>query len=266
MSAVHSQAGIGQRGHICWIVEDEQAFRKNAATYLAEGRSLGEKTAALGPEGSELLAELGKYSDVIADPYVEYVKGQTLQPETLFAKFREEAARAAEDGYAGLRVMADMNWLLPLDLSAEQIIGYELLLDRMISESKATLVCAYRPASFDEKTITGAVCTHPVASGGAEKGPFCLAAGEGTGWRLSGEVDRAALAPFAAAFQAGAYSAGEFDVSGLEFIDVAGMRAIAEAAQASNDGVQLRGASDAFRRMWSRGGFAEMAPNVELAD
>lgn len=54
------------------------------------------------------------------------------------------------------------------------------------------------------------------------------------------------------------------DVAGLEFIGVAGMRAIAEASRANGTPVKLRGASSALQRHWSAAGFADTAPDVEL--
>jgi hypothetical protein len=53
-------------------------------------------------------------------------------------------------------------------------------------------------------------------------------------------------------------------VAALEFIDVVGMRAIADAARAASGTVKLRGASSALRRHWGLAGHGGVDPLVQL--
>jgi len=84
-------------------------------------------------------------------------------------------------------------------------------------------------------------------------------------WRLAGEIDLSAGPAFAAALSAAA-DLGDciVDVAGLEFVDLAGMRAIATVARAAKTGMQLRGASPVLRRYWQLSGFDQAAPMVRL--
>jgi anti-anti-sigma regulatory factor len=54
------------------------------------------------------------------------------------------------------------------------------------------------------------------------------------------------------------------DVTGLRFIDISGMRAIAHAAQAAGDAIRLHGASADLRRFWDVCGFKDSAPKVQF--
>jgi anti-anti-sigma factor len=137
-------------------------------------------------------------------------------------------------------------------------------LNRLVTELRATVVCAYRQASFDTKVVVGAVCVHPLCFGNAVRPQFRFAAGEAGSWQLSGEVDVAVLSVFAAALVAVAHTPCVVDVSELQFIDVGGMRTIAQLAREANVRVQLRGASRALRRHWQIAGFDRLAPTVEI--
>src|SRR5579875_2400039 len=46
--------------------------------------------------------------------------------------FAQQVEVARKEGYSGLMVVADNDWLLPLDLSVDEVVSFELLLDRCI--------------------------------------------------------------------------------------------------------------------------------------
>ena len=162
--------------------------------------------------------------------------------------------------------MADMDWLLSAEPSVGAVIGFEALLDRLVSELEATVLCAYRRTSFEDTTIVGALCVHPLRIGEREAPPFCLAAANGDSWRLSGEIDVATISQFAAALTATTQSRCMLDVAGLDFIDLAGMRTIAEVARSRDVSVHLRCARPALQRYWRLAGFDRLAPTVKFID
>lgn len=262
MSAVHLRQRRSH--HACWVIDDEAAWRERATSFLAEGNRFGEKTVVFGPEGGETLRELGPAAVMAIDPYVAFLECGALDPETLFATFREQLGIARDEGYAGLRLCADMDWLVPAGPPMDALVAFEVLLDRVVSELGVTVACAYRTASFDEGAIVAMLCVHPVSSGHDDEPPFCLVADESAGWQLSGQVDIAGTSTFAAAFAASARAAREFDLGGLDFIDVAGMRTIAEIARSEGVSVRLRGTRGSLRRAWKLAGFDALAPSVEL--
>jgi anti-anti-sigma regulatory factor len=261
-----AEANWAQTGrHVCWIVDDPSTFISGAAALLAEGKRLGQKLVLFGPAGSVPLAELGPVAALSPDPRAAFLGRGTFDPGALIAILRGQSALAHEDGYDGLCVVADMDCLLPERPASEAIVAFELLLDRLVSELDDTVVCAYRRASFDTPAIGGALSVHPVHSGQDEGPPFRLVYSGAQTWQLTGEVDLTAAATFGMVFAAIA-SLGEsvIDVTGLEFVDIAGMRTIGHAAAAMRGTVQLRGASPQLRRFWRLGGFAQTAPLVQL--
>jgi anti-anti-sigma factor len=255
--------GLSAGSHVCWVVGDQAAYIDAAAALLSEARAAGQKPMAFGHEGSDVLAALEPAAAITADPHVAFLDRGPLEPEVMLAMFREQAALARTEGYDGLRVVADMDWLLAGRPTDEAIVGFELLLDRVVAELEATVVCAYRRSSFSTDAIAGALAVHPVDVGHDEEPQFRLVAGGHGIWRLSGQIDVAVSSSFAAAFNAAAAPGNCLvDVSDLEFIDVAGMRVIARMGVLRDVRVRLLGASPALRRGWVLAGFDELAPTV----
>ena len=254
---------LASGGHICLVVDDDDSYGDLAADFLRQGRADGEKTVAFGPLGSPLQERLAPFAVVVADPYVDFLGLRGLEPATMFAMFREQAAIAAAEGYTRLRVAADMDWLLPAAPSREEALGFEVLLDRVISELDATVLCAYRRTSFDPDVLLGMGCIHPTASGG-EQPPFKLVAAEGGRWELGGEIDFASSSVLAPALRATVTAPWVVDVSRLDFLDVASMRTIAGLARTAADGLELRHASPRLQRLWQLAGFDDVAPGVRF--
>jgi len=98
------------------------------------------------------------------------------------------------------------------------------------------------------------------------RGPvsFTLVAGDGGTWVLRGEVDFACAPALASALRRTRGTPWVVDVAGLEFVDVAGMRAIAAAAAGAGTPLELHHASPRLRRLWAIAGFARAAAQVLL--
>jgi anti-anti-sigma regulatory factor len=257
---------LGLRGgdHVCWVVGDPARYRELAAACLEEGRQIGQKTLVLGPAESPDLEALRAVAVMALDPYVAFLREGPLDPEAMFAAFREQTEISRQEGYSGLRVVADMDWLAPAEPTSGEVIAFELLLDRVVGELGATVVCAYRRESFDEEAIVGVTCVHPHGCG-SEAPQFSLTAGgRDCDWRLSGDIDLAVASAFSTAFSATAQDSCVIDITGVKFIDVAGMRTIATAVGATDVRVELRGATPTLVRHWRLGGFDQAAPSVEL--
>lgn len=83
-------------------------------------------------------------------------------------------------------------------------------------------------------------------------------------WLLAGEVDFASAPGLRIALGRIRGRSAVVDVSGLDFIDVAGMRAIALAAAHNGVALELRGASPHLQRLWRVAGFDRSSTGVRL--
>lgn len=254
-------AGLDGGGHIALVVDDDRSYAEIAAAFLSEGVACDEKTVTFGPQDSPAQQRLRQVAAVAADPYVDLLDQGELEPARMFARFREEAAKARDEGYRRLRVAADMDWLLPATRDRDDALRFEVLLDRVVCEVDAMVLCAYRRSSFAHRTILGVLCTHPVTAGHSDREPFKLVAGT-TGWHLSGELDVAGASVLVPALEATVGQPWTVEASGVALADVCGMRAIARAAQETDRTLHLRGASERLKRHWRLAGFDRATPWV----
>jgi anti-anti-sigma regulatory factor len=260
--------GVAPGSHVCWIVRDPATYVERAAVILGQAQEFDEKPVLFGPDGNHDREALAPLAAVVADPGRAFLEGERLDPEVIRRVFREQMAEARTEGYSGVRVVADMDWLCAAGPSTADIVGFELLLDRYVGELGATVVCAYREQSFDVEALAGALCVHPVGAGYGSPPPFRLVDAAEGWWRLSGEVDLADAAILDAGLSSAARAGPvRIDASTLEFADVAGLRAIASAARAADPvPIRIAGARAVVRRSWQLAGFADLAPQVEFVD
>jgi anti-anti-sigma regulatory factor len=187
--------------------------------------------------------------------------------ERLGGALREQTALATAEGYRGLRLIVDMDWLFDTTATPEQVVELEQGLDEATAAEKAVVVCAYRLESFTMAEIAGAACVHPrsFSEAPSEVGFRMWAAGPNL-WHLSGEIDLRARTIFPALLTAAARGRDELrlNCAALEFIDAAGTRAIAHAARETATPLYLEHADDPLRSLWRLLGLETYAPNVEL--
>jgi anti-anti-sigma factor len=254
---------LNKGGHVAWVVGDETSFAPVAAALIEQGVELGEKVIVFGPQDAKTLLELGPKAAAAADPHTAFLGGGPLVPDRIFEAFREQVAAARAEGFGGLRIIADMDWLLPSSPSVEDLVEFELLLDRVVADLGATVVCAYRSSSFPQDTQSAAVSVHPICTGTASPQFSMVAAG--SGWALSGEIDIGVAQCFRAAITAVCReSTCVIDVGGVEFIDVSSLAMLAEACRSAGMPVRLAGVPRNVRRLWEAGDFERIARLEEV--
>jgi anti-anti-sigma regulatory factor len=251
----------GGDGHICLVVDEDREYVELAAVFLSEGSARHEKTVTFGPQNSPAQQRLRELAVIAADPYVDVFGRGEFDPERMFAMFRQQAAKALEEGYSRLRVAADMDSLLPI-ACRDEALRFEVLLGRVVSEVDATVLCAYRRTSFMPDTILGMLCTHPITAGHGEWEPLKLVVGDDGCWVLSGQLDVTNSSVLVPALRATAGKPWVVDASGLAFADVSGMRAIAVAADHADRTLHVRGASEKLKRYWRLAEFDRAATRV----
>jgi len=138
-----AKAGRLQAGsHVCWLVDEPAAYLAAARDLLAEAGRLGQKPVLVVPAGSATLAELEPAAAMTADPRTAFLGEGPFDPGPVIALFRRLSGTARAEGYQGLRIVSDMDWLLPEPPPVEMIAVFELLLDRLACQLDITVVCA----------------------------------------------------------------------------------------------------------------------------
>ncbi len=258
---------LGPGSHVCCVVDSAPRFEEWAAECLEEGERLGQKLFRFGPDA--VLRGLALDRPVsLADPHAAFLGNGPMDPEAMYAMFRRQDRAARSGGYQGLRLVADMDWLLATGSGTAEVAEFELVLDEVVRELGATVVCAYRTATFDAEAIGEVAAVHPVAVGHlpVEPGLRVWSAGPGT-WEIAGEVDlfNAELFERALARAAGRTASLRLRTSGLGFVALAGAEALARVGASRPDlRVVVQDACPSLRSCWVLGGFESQVPNVVI--
>jgi anti-anti-sigma regulatory factor len=280
MQSASRQAGelseselLAPGSHVCVVVESPTRFEQWTVDCLAEGARRREKPLRFGPQ-TDLVTKVNDALLPAVDPRVAFFAGGPVNPNVMYAMLRKETAAARSMGYQGLRLVADMDWLLALPPSRAEVAAFELLLDEVVADLGITVACAYRTARFEAITIAEVAAVHPLTLGTPpiDLG-FRLWNVAGGTWEVSGEVDHSNSEPFRRALTTAASRSSSLwlRVAGLRFVAAAGIQAIVQVARTRLDlQLMIDDASALLRRCWMLLDLNKNVPNVkfrtELAD
>ena len=170
--------------------------------------------------------------------------------------------QALDDGFDGLRVCSEVASLLSDKRVNQDWCGYELRTDLLIADLPSVVVCAcdLQDAEIQGEGVVPAAdltAVHSLSAGSLDPAPCRLHARPEGALALSGEVDSSWADRLGRWLRAACGDLNDpvLDVSGLEFIDAAGMWALLDSADAHPAGLELRGTSTHFRRVWSVCGY-----------
>lgn len=262
-------AGLGALApgdHVCWAVESDDDYDRIVELCMADGNRAGDKVFYFGPQASLAASPLSAMAAVAVDPRAACLDGGPLVADHVLRSFRQEAAAAAGAGFRAMRVVVDMDWVAGL-ATTDELTAFELNLDAAVHELGAVVICAYRSSTFSAQEVARVNSAHPQEFGGlSDDLGFRVWSGGSQCWDVSGEVDCFNADAFGFAIASAAASGPvRLRLHGLEFIDVAGMRAIATAAESGSQvRIQLDSPSDTFARCWELLGYDALAPGVEL--
>ncbi|MGY1743319.1 MULTISPECIES: MEDS domain-containing protein [unclassified Blastococcus] len=245
--------GLRPGDHLCWSYAGADELAAAVLPYLEEGRRLGEHLLVVGESRDDVdraVAGLPDRDALLAGGQLElrttadaYTPAAGLEPAAQVESYRTETRAALARGRTGLRVAADVTPLARGGPEARRRLhAYEQLADELMESLPMTALCLYDAALGDDVVGPLAVL-HP---GQHHGGRYPLAHLSGRGARLSlhGEVDVSVAADVARALAdvvADARGEVELDLADLEFLDVAGARAIAGVARRlAARGVRLR--------------------------
>ena len=271
---VDRPAPAGRADHVCWVYDDPSSFAAVARQFLADGLARGERLLFVGDaEGRAALQEpdpaLPALDDLVARGALDVVAVEGAYRTGRFDVDRQLAfydaatRRAVDDGYTGLRVVADVTPLAANAGGQAELVRWEHRADDFFASGPGmSAMCAYRRSRVDPEVLAGAVAVHPQVHAPDDVPPFRLWFDDG-GLALAGVLD-AFSADHALRVLLGSHVAGpvvRLDISRVEFIDAAGCRALARWSQALSQRsarLHLVGTTRLFRRTWQVLGLAEL--------
>ena len=229
--------------HACCRSADPRDRERLLAAFVHAGLARDHKVVHLGEraEHDELLAHLcpddavdvalARGQLVLRDASGTYGAPDALDVDEMVQALRAEHDRALAEGYTGLSLCGDVGAGLR-DVPGARLAEYEHRVDADLAGGTIVLLCQYDDPAFDEHTLAALTAAHHVVVSpelAAIGRTGVLAAARVTPpdmLRLAGELDFEAADGVAGVLETEFHGRRRIDAADLEFVDIAGMRAL----------------------------------------
>ncbi|MDQ7810828.1 MEDS domain-containing protein [Amycolatopsis sp. A133] len=259
-SREHRVEDVGHGDHLCLTFADDDEQRRVVTAYLRAGLERGERVKYFSdqcaPEqvldwldgaGTDPGPAVARGQLQITTAGRSYLAGGSFDADGMVATLQQEVTASLAAGYTGLRVSGEMGWALRDVPGADRLHEYEAKVNAVFDGSRASAVCQYDARRFDAETLTavdrrhsGSVALEPLYVDTVLRLARTLQNGRLT-LRVIGVVDHRTTGALASALETVSTWPGDVrvDMTQLEFIDLAGMRALAQAAGRLGNGQRM---------------------------
>ena len=249
MATPTSVEALAPGDHACLTFSDPDERLDIVAAFVQDGLGRGHKvmafTESIAPERLSLeLTDRGiPVEEKLADGQLavftsdeSWLAGGEPTAEGMIDLLARHVDRASREGYAGLRVTADMCWATRPVARAEQLPIFEAEVGELFADGRLTAICQYDRQSFDAVTLAFATSSHScvVAAVVYHEDPVLRICRQHTppGIRLAGEIDYVHADKLALALSEAARLDHDFQVNlaKLRFMDAAAATTIVRGA------------------------------------
>lgn len=236
--------------HCCLGFRTDEQREEILINFVADGLAAGQKvlylTDSTTPDAvREWLARrglavepfIGSGQLVLATAGELVLDEDRFDPDTSIAALRREAAAALSSGYTGLRLTGEMGWALSGVPGTDRLLEFEAKLHRLLRTRTIVGICQYDLRRFTSEELVDiegqhstSVGPNPVYADGLLR---IARTGCPPGLRFAGDVDVSNVGAVHDALALVVADGGDvhLDLSGLDFCDVGGIRAMVATAQ-----------------------------------
>lgn len=248
---------LGSGDHACLSSANDVEQREIVTRFVGSGLASQEKVYYFADTDPMAVADfleeggvaagdaVGKRQLVVLSAADACLPGGSFDLEAMIRRLHQLIDAALGEGYAGFRVFGEMTWVLRHRLDGEAIASYEKAATTVFTSRSACALCRYDRRRFPAEMLAAAEAAHPqVATADplyADASVTLTPAYDPVGLRVAGDIDltNAEAWQSAVAAVAGRGEEVRLDLSGLDFIDVQGVRVLARTAAGMVDGHRL---------------------------
>lgn len=161
--------------HICPIHEGNYDPLNLVLPFISKGFERNEQVLLVVDDtGSDAVLERLAEKEIDAESAVKrgalrllavhdcYLRDGAFSPQAMIAWLAEAEAGALAAGYAGMRFLGQMTWMLTAQVAADKLIEYEARLNCHLAKSRTVVLCQYHRQRFDPAVIHDVLRTHPL--------------------------------------------------------------------------------------------------------
>lgn len=260
---IHSGNDLGPDAHACWGFDRRQEFVDAALEFLTDGLRNGQRIVYVGSEPvdeqRERLEPLGGVGAMIDEGALLlidltgiYKTGKPLDPNVQLGVYSAATDAALADGYAGIRVAAQVTNLVRERETWDAHLRWESMADRFMSVRPMSAMCGYQRDLVPEQLLSELSAVHPTSNAPAKTVPFRLFAENGD-MVLSGDIDFLSVKALDRALETACDGAEPIvlDLRELGFIDPNGLEVLVRHTRrlAAESGCSVRNAPPAVERL-----------------
>lgn len=260
---IHSGSDLGADTHACWAFDRRQEFVDAALEFLTDGLRSGQRIVYVGSEPveeqRERLEPLGGVGAMIDEGTLLlidltgiYATGKPIDPISQMAVYSAVTDAAVADGYAGIRVAAQVTNLVREPETWDAHLRWESMADRFMSVRPMSAMCGYQRDLVPEQLLAELSAVHPTSNAPDKTVPFRLFAEDGE-MVLSGDVDFLSVKALDRALETACDGTEPvvLDLRDLGFIDPNGIEVLARHTHrlAAEAGCSVRNAPPTVERL-----------------
>jgi anti-anti-sigma regulatory factor len=246
MASAASVDDLRPGDHACLTYSDAEERLDIVAAFIRNGLGAGERVicftdpAGLRGLAGELAEREVKPTNggqlAIRDTDAAWLAAGRVSAAGVIQMLSGEMEAAHRDGFAGLRVTADMCWATRPVAAVEELLVFETQVAELFAGGRLTAVCQYDRQRFDQVTLAFAAKAHRIAVAAAVyyEDPLLRVCRQHAppGIRLAGEIDYRRVPELNQALAEALRLGGDIHVNlaHLRFIDAAAAAAIGQAA------------------------------------
>ena len=132
--------------------------------YLADESTVEEIADALSTSGIVVTQEQEKGNFQFLSKW-EYRQGKELEPDMMIPVVRSLVNQAMTRECPGLWLAVEMTWTLEPEVDQEQLLRWEAILDGLLKEIPAVVLCLYNRHQMAPSVLHAALRTHPLMMG-----------------------------------------------------------------------------------------------------
>ncbi|WP_051944514.1 anti-sigma factor RsbA family regulatory protein [Streptacidiphilus rugosus] len=267
-TAASSTVQVGEirpNDHLCFVFGDERERAAVTTTFVRDGLGSGDKVLYIteddGPALARVLATLtaagidvaghtaaGRL--VVAGAEQTYLADGRFDVDRTVAMMDAFIQQTEAEGYRLLRVTGETGWVARHGVSIGELIAYEQAVSPLAVDGKVLALCQYDHRAFaaaDMDALDRAHAGRAEENAVFEDGELLIRRrhGDSPGLGLTGTVGETGHTPLAKALDAVVAESAEHatdvhvDMSGLDFVDLEGLRLLVAARQELGDGRAL---------------------------
>ncbi|HTE62522.1 MAG TPA: MEDS domain-containing protein [Solirubrobacteraceae bacterium] len=250
--------------HACCRLSQADDRERLAAAFVRDALRRGHKVVYL-CEGDDVTALVRRLLEL--DPAFEparargqldarrardaYLPDGRFEPDRMLEAVRDEYRRALSEGYRGLSLTGEMTWALCDRSSSDALSSYESRVARGYDHRELSILCQYDHARFAPGVLANLAEAHDI-----DVSPELAPIGR------DGELDFGCAQTVGDVLEAHFHGPLRLDLADLQFVDVAGMRAL---RGRTGQRVTIIPASDAVRRLLGLMGW-DTDPAIEILE